>query len=123
MKKKLISLLLAGGMILSMAACGNSDQEVSQSQTGGSESSATGSSEAAGGSETAGSSEASAPADDFTYPMEPVTFTFNGSGSGGTAGCHRKELGKCGRLLSGNDPEVHCRLLGYFRMGFPGEHH
>lgn len=84
MKKKLISLLLAGGMILSMAACGNSDQEVSQSQTGGSESSATGSSEAAGGSETAGSSEASAPADDFTYPMEPVTFTFNGSGSGGT---------------------------------------
>lgn len=84
MKKKIISLLLAGGMILSMAACGNSHQEVSQSQTGGSESSTAGSSEAAGGSEAAGSSEASAPADDFTYPMEPVTFTFNGSGSGGT---------------------------------------
>lgn len=76
-----------------MAACGNSDQEVSQSQTGGSESRATGSSEAAGGSETAGSSEASAPADDFTYPMEPVTFTFNGSGSGGTEDAIGKNWG------------------------------
>ncbi|MDE6926087.1 MAG: extracellular solute-binding protein [Acetatifactor sp.] len=86
MKKKLISLLLAGGMILSMAACGNSEQGDSQSQTGGTENSAAGSSETSGseGSEASGSGEAAAPADDFTYPMEPVTFTFNGSGSGGT---------------------------------------
>ncbi len=86
MKKKIISLLMAGLMVMSMAACGNSEEGNSQSQSNqgseGSESSTVGSSAASGGSEASGNSEA--PADDFTYPMEPITFTFNGSGSGGT---------------------------------------
>ncbi len=86
MKKKIISLLMAGLMVMSMAACGNSEEGNSQSQSNqgseGSESSTVGSSAVSGGSEASGNSEA--PADDFTYPMEPITFTFNGSGSGGT---------------------------------------
>lgn len=77
--------MLAGAMVLSMAACGNKDEgsqnagsqsgNQSQESAGGAENSAVSGSEAAG---------SEAPADDFTYPMEPITFTFNGSGSGGT---------------------------------------
>lgn len=92
MKKKLISLLLTGTMILSIAGCGGSNGEDSQSQAVGAEETQKTENNAAGSSETAGNSEAAAggettvpaTADDFTYPMEPITFTFNGSGSGGT---------------------------------------
>lgn len=81
MKKKIISLILAGAMLLSMTACGDSGEESksSDSQSSAQESSNTGSTQ-----ENASSGSVEAVEDTFTYPMDPITFTFNGSGSGGT---------------------------------------
>lgn len=77
MKKKILSTLLAGAMVLSMAACGNSaDNTANNSSTTGSSSQGTTSSDAGQASDTQ--------TDSFTYPMDAITLTVNGTVDGGT---------------------------------------
>lgn len=77
MKKKILSTLLAGAMVLSMAACGNSaDNTANNSSTAGSSSQGTTSSDAGQASDTQ--------TDGFTYPMDAITLTVNGTVDGGT---------------------------------------
>lgn len=81
MKKKILSTLLAGAMVLSMAACGNSadnsaDNTGNNSSTTGSTSQGTTSSDASQASDTQ--------TDSFTYPMDAITLTVNGTVDGGT---------------------------------------
>ncbi len=73
MKKKFLSILLTGVLVLSMASCGNSN---SNNQTTKSPENQTQTQMQGSDNQTVG--------DNFTYPMEPVTLTINGSGDGGT---------------------------------------
>lgn len=71
MKKKILSTLLAGIMVLSMAACGSTNDDSTVGTTG--------SSVEEEQTVTDGQS-----ADTFTYPMKEITLTVNGSVDGGT---------------------------------------
>lgn len=75
MRKRILSTLLAGAMVLSLAACGSS--------TDNSNNVADSTSQGAASTEAGQTSDGQAQADSFTYPMDAVTLTVNGSVDGG----------------------------------------
>ena len=76
MRKKILSTLLAGVMLLSMTSCGSDENSVGSAGNGEQSKQEQQNAESSTVGEQA--------ADDFTYPMEEITLTINGSQDGGT---------------------------------------